>query len=53
MSGGWYWNKNNLNTIADKDDILTITKRINGVLLVLNLGRKFLQKSRKLCNTYY
>lgn len=26
----WYWSKNNLNTHADKDDILTITKRING-----------------------
>ena len=28
----WFWNKNNLNTFADKDDIKTITKRINGGL---------------------
>lgn len=26
----WFWNKNNLNTFADNDDIKTITKRING-----------------------
>lgn len=26
----WFWNKNNLNTLADKDDVKTITKRING-----------------------
>ena len=26
----WFWNKNNLNSFADKDDVLTITKRING-----------------------
>ena len=26
----WFWDKNNLNTLADKDDVKTITKRING-----------------------
>lgn len=30
LSAGWYWNKCKLNTYADKDDILTITKKING-----------------------
>lgn len=30
LSAGWFWNKNNLNALADKDDVLTITKRING-----------------------
>lgn len=29
-SACWFWNKNNLNQYADKDDIMTITKRING-----------------------
>lgn len=29
-SACWFWNKNNLNAIADKKDILTLTKRING-----------------------
>ena len=26
----WFWNKNNLNILADKDDVKSITKRING-----------------------
>ena len=26
----WFWNSNSLNNFADKDDIITITKRING-----------------------
>ena len=26
----WFWTKKNLNFYADKDDLLTITKRING-----------------------
>lgn len=30
ISALWYWNKNNLNTIADKDNIKSITRRING-----------------------
>jgi putative chitinase len=29
---GWFWMKRNLNAWADKDDIRTITKRINGGL---------------------
>lgn len=28
----WFWNKNKLNELADKDDINNITKRINGGL---------------------
>lgn len=30
LSAGWYWNKNNINILADKDDVLAVTKRING-----------------------
>lgn len=26
----WFWNKNNLNALADKNDVTGITKRING-----------------------
>ena len=29
-SAAWFWNKNDLNQWADKGDILTLTKRING-----------------------
>ena len=30
LSAGWYWNKRNLNDLADKMDIEGITKKING-----------------------
>jgi putative chitinase len=30
LSAGWYWNKRNLNELADKLDIEGITKKING-----------------------
>lgn len=29
-SAGWYWMKHNLNDFADKDDINSITRKING-----------------------
>lgn len=30
MSAGWFWNTKKLNSLADKGDFITITKRING-----------------------
>lgn len=30
MSAGWFWNEHNLNVLADKEQFLTITRRING-----------------------
>ncbi|WP_445494345.1 glycoside hydrolase family 19 protein [Pseudomonas sp. 8(2025)] len=30
LSAGWFWQRAALNTLADKGDFLTITKRING-----------------------
>lgn len=30
MSAGWFWQKEGLNSLADKGDMLAITKRING-----------------------
>lgn len=35
MSAGWYWTANNLNEIAEKADMTTLTKRINGGLIGL------------------
>ena len=31
-SAGWYWNSRSLNILADKDDLIDITKKINGGL---------------------
>lgn len=32
LSACWYWHKNNLNKLADKEDIISLTKAINGGL---------------------
>jgi putative chitinase len=29
-SAAWFWHKNGLNAIADKDDVTAVTKKING-----------------------
>jgi len=29
-SAGWFWDNNNLNQYCDRDDFITLTKRING-----------------------
>lgn len=36
QSACWYWETNNLNIWADKGDMLTLTKRINGGTIGLN-----------------
>lgn len=36
QSACWFWEENNLNQWADKGDILTLTKRINGGTIGLN-----------------
>lgn len=30
LSAGWFWDSNKLNALADKEDTLAVTKRING-----------------------
>ena len=46
-AAGWYWNSRNLNGYADKDDILSITKRINGGTLGLENRKAFLAKAKQ------
>jgi putative chitinase len=36
QSACWFWESNNLNQWADKGDILTLTKKINGGTLGLD-----------------
>ena len=40
QSACWFWDSNNLNQYADNDDILTMTKRINGGTLGLEDRKK-------------
>jgi len=35
MSAAWFWNKKDLNSLADKQDFETMTKRINGGVIGL------------------
>ena len=44
---GWYWNKNDLNLFADKDDITTITKRINGGYNGIEDRKVWLEKCKR------
>jgi putative chitinase len=45
LSAGWFWNKHNLNDLADKSDIETMTKRINGGLLGLDARKAAIKKA--------
>jgi len=40
QSACWFWESNNLNQWADKQDILTLTKRINGGTIGLEDRKK-------------
>jgi len=45
LSAGWFWNKHGLNDLADRGDIETMTKRINGGLLGLDARKAAIQKA--------
>ena len=47
LSAGWFWNTRNLNDYADKKDIVTVTKRINGGLLGLEDREKYYERATK------
>jgi len=46
LSALWFWNKKRLNEYADKNDIVTITKRING-------GNNGLDDRKRLFDQYF
>lgn len=46
----WYWTTRNLNQFADSNDIVTITKKINGGLNGLEDRTKVLQKAKLILN---
>lgn len=48
ISALWYWNINNLNRFADKDDILSITKAINGGTNGIEDRKKHLLEYKKI-----
>lgn len=48
LSAGWFWNKHNLNKLADQDDIIKITKIINGGLNGIENRKLLLDKCKKI-----
>jgi len=48
LTAGWFWNKRGLNAFADKDDVTTITKRVNGGLNGFDDRKHILELARKL-----
>jgi len=47
LSACWFWNSKNLNAWADKDDFLTITKRINGGTIGIEDRQMYLERAIK------
>jgi putative chitinase len=48
VSAGWFWNSRGLNIFADKDDIETITRRINGGLNGFDSRKAWLVKCKSI-----
>lgn len=48
VSAAWFWNTNNLNAIADKGDITTLTKKINGGTHGLEERKAYYATAKKL-----
>lgn len=44
-AAGWFWNTRGLNALADKNDIVGITKRVNGGLLGLDQRKALFSKA--------
>ena len=48
LSAGWFWDQNKLNDLADRGDIETMTRRINGGLIGLDARRAAIQKAESI-----
>jgi putative chitinase len=47
-SACWFWKKNNLNKFADQDDIIMVTKKINGGTHGLNDRQQYLNSFKQI-----
>jgi len=45
-ASGWFWKKNGLNELADKDDVRAVTRRVNGGLNGLASRTELLETAR-------
>jgi putative chitinase len=46
-SAAWFWHKNGLNALADKDDVTGVTKRVNGGTIGLDERQHFTQEFKE------
>lgn len=44
----WFWNKNSLNNYADNDDIVSITKKVNGGLNGIESRKEIIGRAKKI-----
>jgi predicted chitinase len=47
-AAGWFWQARGLNALADRDDLLGVTRRVNGGLNGLDDRRRLLERARTL-----
>lgn len=47
LVAGWFWWKNSLNKLADKDDVVAVTKRVNGGTNGLEDRKGHLSRAKK------
>lgn len=45
-SAMWFWDRSGLNELADKDDVVAVTKRVNGGLNGLESRKKYLERAK-------
>lgn len=47
LSAAWFWSKNGMNELADKEDMMTITRRVNGGLNGLQERMAYYHQARQ------
>lgn len=47
-AAGWYWHKRGINRLADKDDLVLVTRRVNGGLNGLADRARYLDMAKRL-----
>jgi len=52
-SAAWFWGKNGINALADKDDVVAVTKRINGGTIGLEDRKKHLVEAKEIASEIF